>query len=131
LSEVSPSFEPGVGSPSSQPCSSAKASHAASIRLQSRLTIGERDISYRHELPSISTGYPLRKIALNVEYISARDAFCTSDGCLDRIGDSLVAFDTINLTTAGSIFLVEAISDKLISNFAGSNYLTRGARKMP
>jgi peptidoglycan/LPS O-acetylase OafA/YrhL len=57
----------------------------------------------------------LRKIAeeLNVEYISARDVFCNSDGCLDRIGDSLVASDIVHLTKAGSAFLANAIFDKM------------------
>jgi lysophospholipase L1-like esterase len=57
----------------------------------------------------------LRKVAaeLNVEYISARDAFCNADGCVTRVGDSLVASDTVHLTEAGSAFLTRAIFDRL------------------
>jgi peptidoglycan/LPS O-acetylase OafA/YrhL len=57
----------------------------------------------------------IRRVAvdLSVEYISARDVFCNSDGCMDRIGDSLVTSDTVHLTKAGSVFLVNAISSKL------------------
>jgi len=59
----------------------------------------------------------LRKIAaeLNVEYFSARDVFCNRDGCIDRIGDSLVASDTLHLTGVGSAFLAEAIFDNMRS----------------
>ena len=57
----------------------------------------------------------MRKIAavLNVEYISARDAFCNNDGCITRVGGALVASDIIHLTGPGSAFLAETISDKL------------------
>jgi hypothetical protein len=59
----------------------------------------------------------LRKIAaeLDVEYISARDVFCNRDGCIDRIGDSLVASDIVHLTGIGSAFLAEAILDNMRS----------------
>jgi peptidoglycan/LPS O-acetylase OafA/YrhL len=63
----------------------------------------------------VSGDVGLRKIAadLNVEYISARDVFCNNDGCLARIGDSLVASDIMHLTKTGSVFLAEAIFNKL------------------
>jgi peptidoglycan/LPS O-acetylase OafA/YrhL len=50
---------------------------------------------------------------LGVKYISARDAFCNTDGCLTRVGNSLTASDTIHLTTAGSELLVQTIAPKL------------------
>jgi peptidoglycan/LPS O-acetylase OafA/YrhL len=57
----------------------------------------------------------LRRIAagLNVEYISARDVLCNSDGCMARIGDALVTSDAVHLTTAGSEFLAKSISANL------------------
>jgi peptidoglycan/LPS O-acetylase OafA/YrhL len=57
----------------------------------------------------------LRKAAtgLNVEYISARDAFCNAEGCVSRVGNALVTSDTVHLTEAGSGFLVRAIIGKL------------------
>jgi peptidoglycan/LPS O-acetylase OafA/YrhL len=74
----------------------------------------ERTLSY---FDRASGDGVLRKIAaeLNVEYISARDVFCNSDGCLDRVGDSLMVSDTLHLTRAGSAFLAEAIFNKMHS----------------
>lgn len=45
----------------------------------------------------------------DVRYISSRDIFCDSDGCLTRLGstgDTLTAWDYGHLTKSGSIFLV-------------------------
>ena len=57
----------------------------------------------------------LRKVAatLGVEYISARSAFCNEDGCLSRVGNSLVASDTVHLTETGSILLARSILGQL------------------
>jgi peptidoglycan/LPS O-acetylase OafA/YrhL len=57
----------------------------------------------------------MRKIAadLGVEYISAREAFCDKDGCLTRVGDSLMVRDWLHLTRTGSIFLSDAIAKQL------------------
>lgn len=45
----------------------------------------------------------------NVRYISTKDIFCNSNGCLTRLGrtgDTLTAWDYGHLTASGSIFLV-------------------------
>jgi hypothetical protein len=57
----------------------------------------------------------LRKISaeLNVEYISARSIFCSSDGCIARIGNSLSASDILHLTAAGSNLLANSIWQQL------------------
>jgi peptidoglycan/LPS O-acetylase OafA/YrhL len=57
----------------------------------------------------------LRKIAakLNVEFISARDVFCNTEGCLTRVGNSLVVSDWLHLTKTGSVLLAETLIDKL------------------
>ncbi|WP_338688903.1 acyltransferase family protein [Bradyrhizobium sp. 26S5] len=51
--------------------------------------------------------------ALGVEYISARNALCQTDGCLTRLGDSLTARDTVHLTSPGSEYLVRRIAGQL------------------
>jgi len=53
----------------------------------------------------------MRNIAssLGVEYISARDALCDVRGCITRVGDSLVARDTVHLTQTGSEVLLTSI----------------------
>jgi peptidoglycan/LPS O-acetylase OafA/YrhL len=57
----------------------------------------------------------MRKISdsLGVDYVSARDAFCNNRGCVTRIGESLVARDSIHLTPVGSIFLINSIAPEL------------------
>lgn len=44
------------------------------------------------------------------EYISAWDAFCTSAGCLTRVGGQLTTFDDAHLTPAGADYLARAIA---------------------
>jgi hypothetical protein len=54
--------------------------------------------------------------ALGVEYISARQVLCNAEGCLTRVGptaDDVVATDVVHLSEQGSIFLVDAIADRL------------------
>jgi hypothetical protein len=57
----------------------------------------------------------LRRVAeeLNVDYFSTLDAFCNADGCISRVGVSLVASDTVHLTEAGSILLARSIFGRL------------------
>ena len=57
----------------------------------------------------------MRKISdlLGVDYVSARDAFCNNRGCVTRIGELLVARDSIHLTPVGSIFLINSIAPEL------------------
>ncbi len=57
----------------------------------------------------------LRKVAatLGVDYISARNAFCNGDGCISRVGTSLVASDAVHLTETGSILLARSILGQL------------------
>jgi peptidoglycan/LPS O-acetylase OafA/YrhL len=64
--------------------------------------------------------------AAGVEYISARNVLCNADGCLTRVGptaDDVVATDIVHLSEHGSIFLVDAIADRLFE--AGSASATR------
>jgi hypothetical protein len=57
----------------------------------------------------------LRKVAtiLGVDYVSARNAFCNEDGCISRVGASLVASDAVHLTETGSILLAQSIFGQL------------------
>jgi peptidoglycan/LPS O-acetylase OafA/YrhL len=51
------------------------------------------------------------------EYISAWDVMCNADGCLTRLGDKpedIVASDQHHLTESGSVFLIQAIKDKIV-----------------
>ncbi len=51
-----------------------------------------------------------------IPYISARDALCTAEGCLTRIGDNtgtLTFGDTNHLSPEGSQFLMEAIAKRI------------------
>ena len=54
--------------------------------------------------------------ASGVEYISARQVLCNAEGCLTRVGpaaDDVVVTDIVHLSEHGSIFLVDAIADRL------------------
>lgn len=56
-------------------------------------------------------------VPLGAEFISASDVFCNAQGCLTRIGDAvgdLVASDQVHLTEKGSVFLIEAIIDRVL-----------------
>ncbi len=57
----------------------------------------------------------MRKIALSLglDYISARDALCNVRGCVTRVGNSLVARDTVHLTQTGSEFLLSSVAQEL------------------
>jgi peptidoglycan/LPS O-acetylase OafA/YrhL len=50
---------------------------------------------------------------LGVQFLSTWKPFCDEQGCLTRIGSSLVARDEIHLTPAGADFLVKAIAPDL------------------
>ncbi len=53
------------------------------------------------------------------EFISAWDALCNADGCLTRTGDrasDISASDGVHLTENGSIFLVQAIINRLLGD---------------
>jgi hypothetical protein len=55
------------------------------------------------------------------EFISAWDALCNKDGCLARVGDAasdLTASDAIHLTEKGSIFVIDAIIDRILNGRA-------------
>jgi peptidoglycan/LPS O-acetylase OafA/YrhL len=54
---------------------------------------------------------------LGAEFISASDALCNAQGCLTRIGDAaadLTASDQVHLTEKGSVYLIEAIIDRVL-----------------
>jgi hypothetical protein len=60
-------------------------------------------------------------LARGAEFISASDVMCNAEGCLTRIGDQasdVTASDAIHLTEKGSIFLVDAIIDRLLDGQA-------------
>ncbi len=75
-------------------------------------------------------------IAVGAEFISAYKAFCDESGCLDRIGNELVASDGIHLTRAGSKFLIAQIAPVLL-DFTGCDDTTlpalrrRMSRRLP
>jgi hypothetical protein len=51
------------------------------------------------------------------EFVSLWDVLCNRDGCLARVGDSasdLTASDAIHLTEKGSVFVIEAIIDRIL-----------------
>lgn len=52
--------------------------------------------------------------ATGAEYISAYKSFCDTSGCLNRIGNQLVASDGIHLTPAGSKYLIEHIAHAIL-----------------
>jgi peptidoglycan/LPS O-acetylase OafA/YrhL len=52
--------------------------------------------------------------ALGAEFVSAYRVFCDEAGCLDRIGNELVASDGIHLTPAGSKYLISHIAPELL-----------------
>jgi hypothetical protein len=54
---------------------------------------------------------------LGAEFISASDALCNAEGCLTRVGDTsadITASDQVHLTEKGSIFLIDAIIERLL-----------------
>ncbi len=58
---------------------------------------------------------------LGAEFISASDALCNAQGCLTRIGDAaadLTASDQVHLTEKGSIYLIDAIIDRVLGEKA-------------
>jgi hypothetical protein len=60
-------------------------------------------------------------VPLGAEFISARDALCSAEGCLTRVGRSasdIIASDQVHLTEKGSVFLIESIIDRLLDGTA-------------
>jgi len=54
---------------------------------------------------------------LGAEFISARDALCSAEGCLTRVGRSasdIIASDQVHLTEKGSAYLIAAVIDRLL-----------------
>ena len=52
----------------------------------------------------------------NIEYISAIDALCDSDGCIARLGDAIddfVQIDNGHLSKAGSEYLIDKIKEEI------------------
>ena len=63
-----------------------------------------------------------RLVPAGAEFISASDVLCDAEGCLTRIGDQvhdLTTSDVIHLTEKGSIFLVDAIIDRVLNGQTG------------
>jgi peptidoglycan/LPS O-acetylase OafA/YrhL len=71
----------------------------------------------------------LREIAerLDIEYISAYQAMCTSDGCITHVdnggGDELVTYDAGHLSPAGARYLIDRIhlSDRISGMIPAAN----------
>jgi hypothetical protein len=60
-------------------------------------------------------------VAKGAEFISAWDVFCNAEGCLARLGDEasdISASDVAHLTEKGSIFLIQAIIDRILNGEA-------------
>ena len=58
---------------------------------------------------------------LGAEFISASDVLCNAQGCLTRIGDAaedITASDQVHLTEKASVFLIEAIANRLLGSEA-------------
>jgi peptidoglycan/LPS O-acetylase OafA/YrhL len=51
--------------------------------------------------------------SLGVDYISPREVLCNAEGCKTQVGDTLIAFDTIHLTPAGSEVFVRLIAPQI------------------
>jgi hypothetical protein len=68
-----------------------------------------------------AAGAILRKkvVPLGAEFISVWDALCNADGCLTRIGDTaadISASDQVHLTEKGSVFLINAVIDRVLGD---------------
>jgi peptidoglycan/LPS O-acetylase OafA/YrhL len=60
----------------------------------------------------------------DVEYISAYQVFCNTEGCLTRVGpaaEGVVVTDIIHLSESGSQYLVDAIANRLLLRSATDN----------
>jgi peptidoglycan/LPS O-acetylase OafA/YrhL len=74
--------------------------------------IPERIDDYYDKHPSDTWMKPVAE-ELGLQFVSAWKPFCNEQGCLTRIGSSLVARDVIHLTPIGAEFLVKAIAPEL------------------
>lgn len=71
---------------------------------------------------------------LSVDYVSFMSALCNTEGCLTRVGDKpdeLTAWDSIHLTSAGSVFLVDRIFPTLFSKMPERIVHSTAADGMP
>ena len=59
---------------------------------------------------------PMRRFSdtLGVEYISARQVFCSQAGCLNRMEDDLMTADAFHLAPPGSRYLIDQIAPALL-----------------
>jgi peptidoglycan/LPS O-acetylase OafA/YrhL len=51
--------------------------------------------------------------SLAVDYISPRDLLCDAEGCITRIGGTLIASDSVHLTIPGAEFFARSIAPQL------------------
>jgi hypothetical protein len=75
-----------------------------------RTNEGIRPNGYEDEMRSALT-------PKGAEFISARAALCNAEGCLTRVGEAasdIIASDRVHLTEKGSVFLIQAIIDRLL-----------------
>jgi hypothetical protein len=75
-----------------------------------RTNEGIRPNSYEDEMRAALT-------PKGAEFISARAALCNAEGCLTRVGEAasdIIASDRVHLTEKGSVFLIQAIIDRLL-----------------
>ncbi|WP_423869958.1 SGNH hydrolase domain-containing protein [Bradyrhizobium sp.] len=74
--------------------------------------IPERVEAYYDKHSSDALTEPVAR-QLGVQFISTWKPFCDRDGCLTRLGSSLVARDEIHLTPTGAQFLMKVIAPSL------------------
>jgi hypothetical protein len=51
--------------------------------------------------------------SLGVDYISPRDVLCDAEGCVTRIGGTLIASDGVHLTIPGAEFFARSVAPQL------------------
>jgi hypothetical protein len=57
-------------------------------------------------------------VPAGAEFISAWDVLCNEEGCLTRLGadaSDITASDQVHLTEKASVFLVQAIIDRILT----------------
>jgi hypothetical protein len=50
---------------------------------------------------------------LGTDFISMRDVFCDSEGCLTRVGDDLSTRDWLHPTPSGAAYVANAVAPRI------------------